>query len=257
MTCIIGMYCEDLRKAVVIADSRVMLGQDYDTDRKIHWLDQKTVAAFAGYSGIATQLMGGAQLRLKDQPETYEGSIIRALEHEMYQLWDEYKTGRRPRFRPDEALADGILATAIQETPILYAFHENGWAEPYVSGYRATGDGDRYARQILKHLYDPKMGVERAIEVGVYILVQIARLDSVVDDNAQVAVVEPKQKTVIRILNETDGGFDFEPEALREVKKKINGIESKRTKLFKALMEDVPGAREAFDKWVHEFAADK
>lgn len=235
MTCIIGMYCDKRKNAIIISDSREMQGYDFILKRKIYKINENVVYAGSGYTGMSIELRDNVENRMRIEGITDNSETIKTIGDEMFKLRTYYKHPDAPRFSQDEVLINAILGTYIQNKPKLYCLHENGWAEPTEEKFRAVGDGWRFANQILTSLYREDLTVKQAIQLGIHCMVQISRLDSVVDDNPQVAIL---QNNEINIMNIRNGEFIMEHPDLMEMKNKINGIEDYRTKVFRLMMSN-------------------
>ena len=235
MTCIIGMYCDKGENAIIISDSREMQGNDFIRKRKIYKIMENVVYAGSGYTGMSIELRNNVENRMNTEGITDNSIIIKIIGEEMWKLWTYYKHPDAPRFSQDDVLIDAILGSYIHGKTKLYCLHENGWAEPTEEKFRATGDGWRFANQILNSLYKEDLTIMQAIQLGIHCMVQISRLDSVVDDNPQVAILENNE---INIMNIRNGEFIMEHPELMEMKNKINGIEEYRTKVFRLMMSN-------------------
>lgn len=238
MTCIIGMYCNAGKSAVIIADSRTMRGGDYYRDRKIFKIGDDIVFASAGYTGIEEKLLsnvGTARLRSR---QIFPSEIVNIFEDEMAELYNRYKMTRPFRFSSDDILINGCIAFIDDGKPKLYCLHENGFAEA-IRDFRAIGHGARHALNILRTLYHPATSLERAIEIGVYALIEVSKIDAMVDSCPQIAVLEMKDgKPNLNIWNiPKSGDFIFECKQIEDIKNKLNGIEDKRTKVFHLLLD--------------------
>lgn len=97
---------------------------------------------------------------------------------------------------------------------------------------------------------------DRAIEIGVHALVEVAKIDAMVDDSPQIAILEQKNpKSSLEIMNRrNDGTFDFECAEIKKIIDKIAGIEEKRTRAFHPLLDGNQNVKKKFDKALKEYS---
>lgn len=234
MTCVIGMYCNNNKDAVIISDSRAMLEIDFSLDQKIFRIDDGVVYASSGYSGMSIELLRKIADSKRREPSA---GTLDIMTLEMYQMYETYKLKTR-MFQPEETLLSAVVGTfgKTEGNPELYCLDQSGWLEPYNRKFRAIGDGARYAQQILMHLYKPNISLRRAMQIGIHAIVQISLLDAAVDNNVQMAALENGE---IRMWNIDDNGQFLEKnDEIEEMKKRINGIESKRATLFDLMLSE-------------------
>jgi 20S proteasome alpha/beta subunit len=237
MTLIIGMFYDNGSGALILSDSRQMTGPDYSWARKVVEVGKGVVFAASGYTGIGEKLIPTvAQARVRSRM-VLPSEVINIFEDEMAELWRRYKGGQIPRFARDDSLLSGIIGFVDDGTPKLHCLHENGYAEQ-IKDLRAIGDGSRHAHNILKTLYRSSMSKGEALEIGIHAIAQVARVDAVVDSFPQIAVLEkgisPDDVTILNC--DSEGKFHFECAEIDTIKKKVEGIEDRRTQAFRLLL---------------------
>ncbi len=256
MTCIIGMYYNSGKGALLIADSRTMIGGDCSHSQKIFELEPDTGIVFSasGLTGIAEKLVPNVRATRSKARQTLSAEIVNVFEDEMAELHNRYKMTRPYRFGSDQTLLEGIIGFMDQDTPKLHCLYENGYAE-IIRDFHAIGHGARHARNILRTLYAPSLSQARGIEIGVHALVEVSKIDAMVDDSPQIAVLEKNiTASGLKILNcRADGTFDFECAEIRKTIDKITGIEEKRTKAFHLLLDGSEEIRHKFDEALKEY----
>jgi 20S proteasome alpha/beta subunit len=256
MTCIIGMYYDSGRGAVVIADSRTMIGGDYSHGQKVFEVEKDTGIVFSssGYTGIAEKLVPNVRAARSRARQFLAPEIVNVFEDEMAELYNRYKMTRPYRFASDDPLLEGIIGFLNQAKPELHCLYENGYAE-IIRDFHAIGHGARHARNILRTLHDPSLSRKRAIEIGVHALIEVSKIDAMVDDLPQIAVLEDgTTPSGLKILNcRQDGSFDFKCAEIKDIIAKIAGIEEKRTEAFHLLLDGNDDVRRKFDEAIKEY----
>lgn len=256
MTCIIGMHCDSGKTAVIIADSRAMIGGDYSRDRKIFKLSDDVLFASAGLSGIQEKLVSNVERTRHTSRRFLPSEVVNVFEDEMAELYGRYKMTRPYRFSTDEILLQGCIGFIDGGKPKLYCLHENGYAET-IREFRALGHGERHAINILRTLYQPSITLSRGIEIGIYALVEVSKIDALVDDCPQVAVLETKDSKpsldIWNVKTDTANGFGFQCDRTEEIKNKLNGIEEKRTKVFHLLLDGKDETKTKLDSALKEY----
>lgn len=237
MTLIVGMFYGDGSGALILSDSREMIGADYSRGRKVVDLDNGIVFAGSGYTGIAEKLIPAVKESRVRSRAFLPSEVVNIFEDEMAEIWRRYKGGPIPRFSRDDTLLSGIIGFVDGNKPKLYCLHENGYAEQ-IKDFRAIGDGSRHAHNILKTLHKTSISKEEALEIGIHAITQVATVDAVVDSYPQIAILEKGiGANDIKIVNCDEAGtFHFECEEIGEIKKKVEGIEEKRTQAFRLLL---------------------
>lgn len=100
----------------------------------------------------------------------------------------------------------------------------------------------------------PAINRDRAIEIGVRALVQVSKVDAMVDSFPQIAVLEPRESgPSVIILNKSEAGFQFECEAIESVKSKLTGIEEKRTQVFHLLLDGSNETKRKLDEAIQDY----
>src|SRR5260370_35883101 len=107
----------------------------------------------------------------------------------MAELYNRYKMTRQYRFGSDETLLTAFIGFIDQDAPQLHCLYENGYAE-IIREFHAIGHGAWHALNILRTLYAPSISRDRAIEIAVHPLIQVAKLYAMVDDSPQIALLE-------------------------------------------------------------------
>lgn len=248
-TLIIGMYYNNMNGAVVVSDSRVTRGNDYTVDQKLcEIVEHQVVFSAAGLSGISDQIVSIVQGRLRGDESLEDVKTI--IENVTADVWYRYKNPTQPRFGPDTVLVDGIIGGILNGQPRLYHLVENGFAEP-IRGFLSVGDGSRHADNLIKNLYKRDISKTRAIEICIHALIQTARIDTVVDDNPQVAVIEGGQNTILNI--DQNGDFNCINDELMQIKIKINGIAEKQAKIFHLCLDGNDEQKRKLDELLREY----
>jgi 20S proteasome alpha/beta subunit len=256
VTCIIGMYYDSGKGAVLIGDSRTMIGGDYSHGQKVFEIEPDTGIVFAssGLSGIAEKLVPNVRAARSKARQVLPSEMVNVFEDEMAELYNRYKMTRPYRFSSDETLLTGIVGFIDGDSPQLHCLYENGYAE-IIREFHAIGHGARHARNILRTLYAPSLSKNRAIEIGVHALIEVAKIDAMVDDSPQIAVLEQAKGTCgLKILNaKADGGFDFECAEIKKIIDKLAGIEEKRTQAFHLLLDGNDETKRKLDAALQEY----
>ena len=257
MTCIIGMYYNSGKGAVVIADSRTMIGGDYSHGQKVFEVEIGTGIVFSssGLSGIAEKLLPNVRAARSRARQVLASEIVNVFEDEMAELYNRYKMTRPYRFGSDEPLLNAFIGFMDQNAPQLHCLYENGYAE-IIREFHAIGHGARHALNIMRTLYAPSISKDRAIEIGVHALIEVAKIDAMVDDSPQIAILEQKTPTSsLEIMNLChDGTFDFECAEIKKIIDKLAGIEEKRTRAFHLLLDGNQDVKKKFDKTLKEYS---
>jgi 20S proteasome alpha/beta subunit len=248
MTCVIGMFCESEKKALLVADSRTSIGGDYLREQKVFQVAGEDILfAGSGYSGMTSKLIERIEAIPKRANFSSSSDIINAFEDEMANIYDRYKASRPSRFSDGDTLLVGIIGLIDGGRPRLQCLYENGYAEE-IRQFHAVGHGARHARNILRSLYEPSMSEESALEIAVHALSEVAKIDATVDDYPQVALLTDS----VEILNVIDGSFRYECETLELLKQKLASIEKKRNRLFHLLLNGSSEARAKLDAIILE-----
>jgi 20S proteasome alpha/beta subunit len=228
------MYYNRGKGAVIASDSRVMLGSDYSTAQKIFEIMDGVFFSASGLSGIIDELIETIKGAVEAGEIRNLMELRRTLEQQVRELFYWYKNTEKPSFSKDEVLIEGILGGVHNGRPRLFIVHEYGYAEPYNSGFRAIGDGSRHAYNMLRNLYKEDISKERAMEIAVYAIIQTSKIDSVVDDNPQIAIIEAE---VSKFLNAEQNNFVLSTPEIKKIKQRINGIEENRSLVFEVLLD--------------------
>ena len=166
--------------------------------------------------------------------------ILDIFEDEMAELNERYKMTRPYRFSSDETLLQAMVGLHDDKhRPQLYSLYESGYAE-IIHDHHAIGHGARHAKNILRTLFKRDISKERALEIGVHILLEVAEVDAMVDAFPQIAILDMDQKgkSRISILNEDKKGkFQIASEVMKPIKEKVQGVEQKRAAIFHAFMD--------------------
>ncbi len=257
MTCIIGMYYNSEKGAVLIADSRTMIGGDYAHGQKVFEVESGTGIVFSasGYSGIAEKQLPNVRAARSRARQVLPAEIVNVFEDEMAELYNRYKMTKPYRFGSDDELLTGFIGFIDGDAPQLHCLYENGYAE-VIREFHAIGHGARHARNILRTLYAQSISKDRAIEIGVHALVEVSKIDAMVDDSPQIAILEQKDTAPsLEIMNRRpDGTFDFECAEIRKIIDKLAGIEEKRTRAFHLLLDGNEDVKKKFDKTLKEYS---
>lgn len=265
MTCIIGMYYDNGSGALIIADSRTMIGGDYSRARKIFTVEDdeddnsSIVFAAAGYSGIIEKLLPRVRSTRARSRQFLPGEIVDIFEDEMAALYERYKMNRPYRFDPDDTLLNGIIGFLDDGVPSLYCLFERGYAE-ILRDFRTIGHGARHAHNILRTLYDPGISHKLALQIGVHALVEVSKVDAMVDDCPQIAILEQQDGgRGLRILNQVGTSTDFaiECDETRTIKEQLSGIEEKRTKVFHLLLDGDADNNQQLEELLREYQEER
>jgi 20S proteasome alpha/beta subunit len=243
------MYYNNMNGAIVVSDSRLLRGYDYTVDQKIFEIvKDQVVFSAAGMSGISDQLICGVQDRLRGN-ESFEG-VVKTIEDVTSDLWYRYKNPNQPRFGPNDVLVDGIIGGVVNRQPKLYHLIENGFAEP-ISNFLPVGDGARHADNLVKNLYNPSIPKMRAMQICIHALIQTARIDTAVDDNPQVAIIEDRHCALLNL--DESGNFSVNNSQLAEIKTKINGIAGKQAKTFHLCLDGNDEQKRKLDEILKDY----
>jgi 20S proteasome alpha/beta subunit len=228
-----------------------MFGPDYSTEQKIFEIIDGVFFSASGLAGIRDDLINIVQEKLKESNIRSLEEIRRLFESEVKNLWYWYQSPGKPSFEPDEVLMNGILGGLVGEKPRLYHVHQNGYAELIREGFRCIGDGSRHAHNIIKTLYKPSISRERAMEIGIHAILLTSKVDSVVDDNPQIAIIERGNSKLLNIDN--DGKFKIFDSKIAKIKERINGIEEKRSIVFELLLDGSEDIKRKFLEVIEEY----
>jgi len=256
MTCIIGMYYGSGKGALVIADSRSMSGGDYSHSQKVTEVDEGIVFAAAGYAGIAEKLLPSVRDARNSQRRFMPSEVVNVFEDQMAEVYNRYKMTRPYRFGSDDSLLSGIIGfIGEDEQPELHCLYENGYAEK-LHDFHAVGHGARHAKNILRTLYTPSLSKDRAIEIGIHALLEVAKIDAMVDDDPQIAVLEKDiTPSGLHILDRNLAGFQYDCPDIKAIKTKLEGIEEKRTEAFHLLLDGSEEIKRKLDETLKEYHA--
>ena len=130
MTCIIGMYYNSCKGALVIADSRTMVGGDYLRTQKVFELEDGIVFAASGYSGIAEKLVPNVRDARNRLRQFLSSEVVNIFEDEMAELYNRYKMTRPYRFGNDDTLLNGIIGFLDEKVPQLHCIASMKMATP-------------------------------------------------------------------------------------------------------------------------------
>jgi 20S proteasome alpha/beta subunit len=257
VTCIIGMYYESGKGALIVADSRTMVGGDHVRGKKVFAIDEEIVFASSGLSGIAEKLVPNVSEARGRLRQTLPSEIVDIFEDQMADLYNRYKMTRPYRFSNDETLLNGIIGFLDKKSPQLHCLYENGYAES-MHDFHSVGHGARHARNILRTLYSPSLSKDRALELGIHALLEVAKIDAMVDGCPQIAILEEGlQPKGLEILNQTANGFSFEVPSIETIKTKLEGLEGKRAQAFHLLLDGSDEARKNFDGVLRDYELGK
>lgn len=239
MTIIVGMYYDNGDGAIVAADSRTMRGGDYSIDQKLHRVEDCAIFASAGLAGMVEKLIPKVEETRNRTRQWLSSEILNIFEDEMAKLNERYKMTRPYRFPMDESLLQAIIGLIDDKKPKLYTLYDNGYGE-IIHDNHAVGHGARHAKNILRTLYRHDITKERAIEIAVHILTEVAEVDALVDSNPQIATLEVDEKgnTKIEVLNEDNNGkFQIISDYVKPIRDKVQGIEQKRAEIFHDVLD--------------------
>ncbi len=257
MTCIIGMYYNSSQGAIVIADSRTMVGGDFLRSKKLFELEEGIVFAASGLSGIAEKLVPNVEDARKRLRRSLPSEIVDIFEDEMAELYNRYKMTKPYRFSNDDNLLNGIIGFLDDDKPQLHCLFENGYAES-LHDYHAIGHGARHASNILRTLYNPTLSKDRAIEIGVHALVEVSKIDAMVDSCPQIAILESAASAQgLTILNSTGQGFEYNLPTVSTILKKLEGIEEKRSQALHLLLDGSEEVKRKFDEALKQYESSK
>jgi 20S proteasome alpha/beta subunit len=251
------MYYDKGKGAVIISDSRLQIGTDYYTLQKIFEIHEGIVFSSSGYSGIRDELIenfrsGMKQSRKTKTEELSPADIVRYIGQLQNELYYRYKMGERPLFPSDDTILEAITGYIHEGKPKLCLLFESGFVEMIRDPpFRAIGDGSRHANSILKRLYNSRLSKERAIEIGIHAIIQTSKIDAVVDDNPQIATIEPNGCRLWNI--EKSGDFNVSTEEILKIKRKINGVGEKQDVLFNLLLDGSEDIIKKFNELIAEY----
>jgi 20S proteasome alpha/beta subunit len=230
-----------------------MFGPDYSTEQKIFEIMDGIFFSASGLAGIRDDLMNIIQEKIRESNIRSLDELRRLFESEVKNLWYWYQSppSGRPSFETNEILVDGILGGMVGEKPRLYHVHQNGYAELIREGFRCLGDGSRHAHNIIKTLYKPSISKERAMEIGIHAVIQTSKVDSVVDDNPQIAIIEQVNSKLLNL--DDDGQFKIFNSEIARIKERINGIEEKRSLVFELLLDGSEDIKKKFLEVIEEY----
>jgi len=252
MTLIEGMYYDNGNGAVVVADSRTMIGPDKRVDRKIFdLLGGRVIFAAAGLTGIIDRLLPKIEGRIAQARVSTLDEAVDVIEDLIAETSHRYKHPKLPRFHGNQSLVEVIIGGNGQDgKPKLYLVYENGYAEP-IRDYRAIGEGSRHATNILSTLYKPNISKERAIEIGVHAIICTSKLDTLIDDKPQIAVIENNQCTILN--KDKEGRFNIEKPEITDIKVKINGVSEKQSTVFNLMLNGSEELKTKFEAMLKEY----
>lgn len=252
LTLIEGMYYDNGNGAVIVSDSRTMIGPDMRSDRKIFDLvGGRVIFAAAGLTGIIDRLLPRIENRIAQARVTSLDEAVDVIEDTIAETSFRYKHPNRPRFHGGQTLVEAIVGGIRPDgKPILYLVHEIGYAEP-IRDCRAIGEGSRHATNILNSLYKANVTRERAIEIGVHAIICTSKIDTLIDDNPQIAVIENNR---CAILNRDDQGrFQIQKPEITNIKEKINGISEKQSMVFNLMLNGSEELKAKFETLLKEY----
>jgi len=238
VTIIVGMYYNCKQGAIVVADSRAMRGGDYSQDQKLFKVSDDVLFASSGLSGMVEKLLPSVEKTRLSTRRFLTSEILEIFEDEMAKLNERYKYTRPYRFSTNETLLRAIIGLIDENKPKLYTLYDNGYGE-IIRDYHAVGHGARHAQNILRTLYKPDVTKDRAIEIAVHVLSEVAEVDAMVDAYPQVGILElDGDKATVTVLNEDEGGeFNILASYAEPIKGRVKGIEQKRAEIFHAVLD--------------------
>lgn len=258
VTLIVGMYYNNGNGAMILSDSRIMRGPDFETEPKIfEIIREQIVFSAAGMSGISEQLLRKVQTEINRNGISNFWDVLAELEDLEKDIWWRYKNPMQPRFGREEVLVDGIIGGIADRKPRLYHLLENGFTEP-IRTFLPVGDGSRHAHNIIKGLYEsygPSISKERAMEMGIHAIIQTSKIDTVVDDNPQVAVIENDRCQILNMND--DNEFEIYNSQLQEIKTKINGIAETQAEIFHLCLNGDEGQKNKLTELLREYESNK
>lgn len=248
LTLVMGMHYDE--GAVIITDSRIMEGADYRTEQKLFYVTDKIVLSSSGFTDVSRQLIDSLQSTPNVSNMGFR-DLRRLIEAQQKNLYYWYKGTDQPTFGEDQILLQAIIGSNTEGRAKLLILHENGFTEE-ITTFKATGDGSRHANNILRNLHRMDINKERALQIGIHTLIQTASIDAVVDANPQAAVIENGN---CKIVNYNDGNtrFSIESPELIDIKKKINGIANKQTKVFELMLNGSEELKQTFINLLEEY----
>ena len=92
------------------------------------------------------------------------------------------------------------------------------------------------------------------MEIGVHAIIQTSRVDSVVDDNPQIAMIEGN---ACEILNVNDGELDLQNPQISDLKMKINGIAEKQATVFNLMLDGPEEVKRKLDEVLEEYRSNR
>jgi len=240
-----------------------MIGNDYSVKQKIRYLveggdgNESIVMGNSGLNDMRDRLIRGTQRKITEAGGVSDLYQLKDwMEDISRELYDRYRVPTTPftiARVPNDALFDAIVGGRMLEgteyVPHLFVVFEDGTSDE-IDDYRAVGDGERHANNIVKSLYDPNMTKERALQVAIHAIIQTARIDSAVDAIPQVALIDNDGS---RILNVDAHGWHETIPQIEDLKKQVNGVATKQAELFDLWLNGPDELRrklsDVFDEW--------
>ncbi|MEK6827470.1 MAG: hypothetical protein AABX99_03235 [Nanoarchaeota archaeon] len=242
MTLVIGMYYDNKKGALIATDSRMVADFEiFPPVQKIFKIEN-SVFAFAGVVSLRDEIIENLRSRLKDEE-------VREKILEIYtEIRDKYTTGDNPAFTKNGFLCQTMFSFYKEDRPYLAATDDKGIIDPFYNGFATMGQ-DGYVKIILRQIYQESLSKQQAINIAAYSISETAKINSGVDENIQLAIIDEKGTN---IFNYENGKFNFQRPEFEEVKKRmksaaewqrialntlVNGKEEDRSRLEKLLGE--------------------
>ncbi len=204
MTLIVGMHYNNKKGALIASDSRGVSGYDLIPNVQKIFQIYNVTFAFTGTIYIRDELLREFEKTLKNANET-EG-ITKSIQQAYINKRGWYTGGEYPLLDKAKKFSCRGLAGFYSNGSKLFNINDKGIMEESI-GPQSEGQKSEYALEMLKDLYWEGMSKEQAINSAVYVINEVSKRNSGVDNQVQIATIE---KEGSRILNNINGHFDFD-----------------------------------------------
>lgn len=234
MTILIGMNYENKKGALIVSDSRMSIGTNYYSVKKVEDIN-KVFIATAGYMAFGDELKEYVKefsSKNKNLMKENKSKIIReAIQKIHKQVVGGDEEEEESKY---ENKCEGILGFYTNK-PEIYNFSEGSLINR-IRTFRAVGATEDMTEGILNKFYQPNITRQQAIDLSVYCIMESSKNNLCVDDIPQIAIIE---KRGCRILNDSKESEQFyDSPYILEVKKRMSDFSEKQKVLFDILTSE-------------------
>lgn len=222
------MYYDNGKGVLISSDSKFYSDPNYGLKKKIFNI-KNGVMAICGHVPLRDEFLEDLKKNM-DKLNSNESEEIRKMLQITYkELLDSYKKIGFTLQKDEEDFV-GIFSLYEENRPQIYEFIDGGMIQR-VDEFTIIGAGKENAEKILRDSCLKDISKKQAIELSIYSIIQVAKINLYVDNNPQIALIDEKG---FRILNEDENGnFDFHK--FSEIKKDMEKLDEYQRKAFNSL----------------------